>query len=245
MNRFAIYFISALLLCYSALAQQADPAQAREASSAPRFAPGSVIPVELTKSVDAKKAKVGDDVEAKVVQDLKAQNGQVLVPKDTKVVGHVTQVQAHSKEQKESDLGIMFDRAVMKGNNVPIPMSIQAVISPTALGSNNNSTTNAPPPENSPSSGTSAGSPGGRNPGMSSGQPSTVSPSTAGGEAPATTRSPGAPHEPVNADTQGVVGMSNLKLSPTADPKTGSVLSSEKGNVKLDSGTFMLLRVSQ
>jgi hypothetical protein len=35
------------------------------------------------KTVDAKKASTGDEVQAKVNQDLKADNGQVVVPKDT------------------------------------------------------------------------------------------------------------------------------------------------------------------
>jgi hypothetical protein len=48
----------------------------------------------------------------------------------------------------------------------------------------------------------------------------------------------------INGNTQGVVGISNLKLSAAADATQGSVLSSEKNNVKLDSGTLMLLRVN-
>ena len=57
---------------------------AAQAPNTPRIAPGSVIPVELTKTIDAKKAKSGDPVEAKVTQDLKTNSGDVLVPKDTK-----------------------------------------------------------------------------------------------------------------------------------------------------------------
>jgi hypothetical protein len=52
-------------------------------------------------------------------------------------------------------------------------------------------------------------------------------------------------HPPITAQTQGVVGMSNLKLANTTDANLGSVVSSEKSNVKLESGTLMLLRVSQ
>jgi hypothetical protein len=43
-----------------------------------------------------------------------------------------------------------------------------------------------------------------------------------------------------------VVGISNLTLSPPANNSTeGSVVTSEKNNVKLESGTMMLLRVNQ
>jgi hypothetical protein len=41
------------------------------------------------------------------------------------------------------------------------------------------------------------------------------------------------------------VGISNLRLSSNGDSKMGSVVSSEKSNVKLDNGTLMLLRVNQ
>src|SRR5690349_3599678 len=134
--------LTAALLSATMFAQQAEPqadprsnppqaptgdtTASTSANTAPRFAPGTVIPVELTKSIDAKKAKTGDGVEAKVTQDLKSGNGQVIVPKDTKVVGHLTEVQARNKEQKESQLGIAFDRAVIKGgSDVSLPMSIQ------------------------------------------------------------------------------------------------------------------------
>jgi hypothetical protein len=40
------------------------------------------------------------------------------------------------------------------------------------------------------------------------------------------------------------VGMPDLRLSTTVDATVGSVVSSEKSNVKLESGTSMLLRVS-
>src|ERR1700757_3794302 len=113
--------------------QQKAPTQSATAGSptgTTRIAPGSVIPVELTKGIDAKKAKTGDPVEAKVTMDLKTNSGEVLVPKDTKVVGHVTEAQARSKEQKQSELAIAFDHAVVKGDQMQLPMSIQAVIAP-------------------------------------------------------------------------------------------------------------------
>src|ERR1700730_13518110 len=137
---------AAAVLCGSVLAQDTTPqtsavpqgqpnpatdssAQStpQQASQKPRIAPGSVIPVQLTKTIDAKKAKTGDEVEAKVTQDLKTGNGQVVVPKDTRVLGRVTEAQVRSKEQKESQVGIAFDRAVIKdAGEVPLPMSIQA-----------------------------------------------------------------------------------------------------------------------
>ena len=101
-------------------ASQSGTSSVPQTTASPRFAPGTVIPVELTKSIDAKKVKSGDNVEARVTQDLKAGNGQVIVPKDTKVVGHVTEAQPRNKEQKESQVGIVFDHAVMKNGSCEI-----------------------------------------------------------------------------------------------------------------------------
>jgi hypothetical protein len=227
--------------------QSAQPSA--PATGTPRIAPGSVIPVELMKAVDAKKAKVGDAVEARVTQDLKANNGELVVPKDTKVVGHVTEAQARTKEQKESQVGIAFDHAVLKdGQDMSLPMSIQAIIAPEALtGGNGNSQT---PPEQQPQPPDAGGAPtagGGRSGmGMGSGMstPRMPNPSTAGGDIPSNPTG-SSPHPSITTNTQGVVGMPNIKLSTAGEANQGSVVSSEKNNVKLETGTLMLLRVNQ
>ena len=116
-----------------------------QSASASRIAPGTVIPVELTKSIDAKKVKTGDEVVAKVTMDLKTNSGEIVVPKDTKVVGHVTEAQTRSKEQKDSQVGIIFDRAVMKSGEIEMPMSIQAIIAPQGSNSGNANNGRQPP----------------------------------------------------------------------------------------------------
>jgi hypothetical protein len=215
---------------------QANPGQP---SDAPRIAPGSVIPVQLTKTIDAKKVKTGDPVEAKVTQDLKTTTGVLLVPKDTKMMGHVTQAQARNKEQKESQLGLSFDHAVMKnGSDVPLPMSIQAVIAPPTLNDTNSQSTTSQPT----SAGGNMPENGSARPGATAQTPS--SPATNG--VPATDAQAGSdPRQAITGDTQGVVGMPNVKLAATPSAGQGSVLSSEKNNVKLESGTFLLLKVNQ
>ena len=214
----------------------------------PRIAPGSVIPVQLTRGIDAKKAKTGDPVEAKVTMDLKTDSGEVLVPKDTKVLGHVTEAQPRSKEQKESQVAIAFDHALMKsGSNMPLPLSIQAVISPSvANGGSNNSAPNDGPGSSAsqPSSGGGASTTGTRG-GMGAGTPPPQAPGAGAGMPPdSSSQAGGNTHEPITGKTEGVVGISNLKLAPAVQPAQGSVLTSEKNNVKLESGTLMLLKVN-
>src|ERR1700722_3576150 len=108
------------------------------ASQTSGIAPGSVIPVELTKTIDAKKAKTGDEVVAKVTQDMKTTAGEVLVSKDTKMVGHVTEAQPRTKERKESEIGITFDHALTKTGETNLPMSIQAIVAPANMSSPSN-----------------------------------------------------------------------------------------------------------
>jgi ribosomal protein S5 len=54
----------------------------------------------------------------------------------------------------------------------------------------------------------------------------------------------GSARPPITGNTQGVVGISNLKLEAAPSAAQGSVLSSEKNNVKVESGTMLLLKVN-
>lgn len=217
---------------------QAQPAGAK------KIAPGSVIPVQLTKTVDAKKAKTGDEVVAKVTQDMKTSTGEMLVPKDTKVFGKVTEAQPRSKDQKESQLAIAFDHAVTKdGTNPQLPMSIQAIVGPQ----NNQAAEGGGDQGAAPSGGAPSAGAGGRSP-MAGGStpPPSASPSAVAG-APPSDNPPAANggRPPINAQTTGVIGLSNINLSPNSNATQGSVVTSEKNNVKLESGTLLLLRVNQ
>ena len=183
-------------MCASALAQSTTPSSSSSSSSADsdqpqsapagatanpvaqpsRIAPGTVIKVELTKTIDAKKAKTGDEVVAKVSQDLKTPSGEILVPKDSKIVGHVTEARARTKDQKDSEVAIAFDHAATKNGDMQLPMSIQAIIAPqnndsADAGGGNPSYGNSPSP--------SMGGGGGRSPmsGGSSPAPQPQSPS--------------------------------------------------------------------
>lgn len=251
MKIFLTQILSVAVLCGLSLAQEPAPPQTDNAApqTSPsdssalqpatnvRIAPGSVIPVQLTKSIDAKKAKTGDEIEAKVTQDMKTGNGAIVVAKDTKVIGHVTEAQARTKDQKESQVGIAFDRAVMNGSDVKLPMSVQAIIAPP----NSNANATAAPSDNSgqPAQ-TNSNS---RTSGMGSSSQSRPSNDATSNETGATTNAEARP--PITGSTQGVVGISNLKLAMADNSTQGSVVSSEKNNVKLETGTMMLLKVSQ
>ncbi|HEY2914956.1 MAG TPA: hypothetical protein VGK21_16440 [Candidatus Angelobacter sp.] len=92
--------------------------QAASPQAPARLQTGSILYAELTKTIDAKKAKVGDPVSAVLTADVLA-HGKVVVRHDAKLLGHVTEVQIYTKEAPESRLGIVFDKAVAKGREMP------------------------------------------------------------------------------------------------------------------------------
>jgi len=261
--RFVLIAMSGMLLCGMSPAQSAQPTTSQlqqpgtpAANGAPeatrtRVAPGSVIPVLLTKTVDAKKAKTGDEVTAKVTQDMKSTSGELLVPKDTEIIGHITEAQPRNKEQKESDLGIAFDHALLKGQQTPMPMSIQAVVAPppNSPGNPGANDQGAPTPGGGALSAPAGGqSPmGGMRPGTTSGStptPQADYPQSGTGEEGSSQAQANARPQ-INGQTQGVIGISNVKLETTAqNAAQGSVLSSDKNNVKIEKGTLILLRVN-
>jgi hypothetical protein len=102
------------------------PFQAASPQAPAQLETGSILYAELTKTIDAKKAKVGDPVSAVLVADVLA-HGKIVLRHDSKLVGHVTEVQVHTKEEPESRLGIVFDKAVTKGGDIPFQSLLLAI----------------------------------------------------------------------------------------------------------------------
>src|SRR5712692_261549 len=69
------------------------------------LANGTTFGATLSHSVDARKNKPGDEVEARATQAAKS-DGKVVIPKGSKLVGHVTEAKARAKGESESTLGI-------------------------------------------------------------------------------------------------------------------------------------------
>jgi hypothetical protein len=227
------------------------------------LAAGTTIPATLSKPVDARKAKPGDEITAKTTQDVRSSSG-VVIPRGSKLVGHVTDAKARAKGDSESALGVAFDRAVLRnGQEVPFQASIQALAAGTANAS-------APLADDSfggASQGgiaSSAPSGGGRG-GALGGVGSTVGGATnavgnvggvangagnAVGGVGATTASTvnsglGATGQ-LNSASTGVIGLNGLALNSAASNSTaGSVITSPGKDVKLDSGTQMILQTTQ
>jgi len=83
----------------------------------------------LSKTLDAKKAKQGDPVTAKLLDDVKVPGAQVL-PKGTLLVGHIDQVQP-SENKGDSSVQVTFDKAQLKGGQeVPVKTTVMQISPP-------------------------------------------------------------------------------------------------------------------
>jgi hypothetical protein len=85
---------------------------------------GAILYLELARSVDAKKARPGDEISALLLADV-VSHGKIVLRHDSRLLGHVTEAQPHTKDNPESRLGIVFDRIAIKGSP---EMAFQSVL---------------------------------------------------------------------------------------------------------------------
>ena len=114
--------------------QQAQPAQPNQAAPAQPAAPAALalspVTAELTSKLDSKTAKAGDSVVLKTTEKATMADGTVL-PKGTKIVGHVTEAQAYVSKSDNGRVTVQFDQAQIKeGQDMPIKSAIQTVTPP-------------------------------------------------------------------------------------------------------------------
>ncbi|HUX27740.1 MAG TPA: hypothetical protein VMV39_03095 [Terracidiphilus sp.] len=95
---------------------RANAAANGSAAGAAQTRPVELRPVtgELQGKLDSKTARPGDRVVLKTEQRMKTADG-VFIPKGSRLIGHVTEVQAHGSGHAASQVGIVFDRAQLKG----------------------------------------------------------------------------------------------------------------------------------
>jgi hypothetical protein len=115
------------------------------AASAATAADLKSVTGELVEKLDTKSAKQGDSVVVKTSEDLKVSGG-ADIPKGSKLVGHVTNVEARGEgEGKEnSQIAIKFDKAELKGGQIVAIESVIQAVSPAPSSGMDNSVPNAP-----------------------------------------------------------------------------------------------------
>jgi hypothetical protein len=227
-----------------------------QAAAASQLQAGSTIQAELIKPVDARKNKTGDEVTAKTTQDVKS-NGKVVLPKGSKIVGHVTDAQAREKGQQESHVAIAFEHAILKnGTQVPMALTLQAIGSAqtNAAAAMDDSAMAGSTMANDNMSGMATASGSTATRGALGGVASTTgrvvntAGSAAGGTLNAAHSADVGVAGGLTSASQGVVGLPGLTLSSASaasgSTSAGSVISSNRSNVRLDSGTRLVLKVN-
>src|SRR5258706_6513992 len=228
-------------LLATGLAAQA-PTPSENTGSEASLAGGTVLNATLNSSVDSKKAKPGEQITAHTTEAVKSTDGRMILPKGTKLIGHVTQASARGNGQEQAMLAIQFDKAVLKDKQeMPLNVTIQAIAAPpqqassSAFGGSSAGGAGAPgtSPSNNPSmSGSRGARPDGTPPAES--YPSANSTGAPGGEP----NSGG----PLPANMLGVYGLDGVRITANANGE-GTVLTSSAKNVHLDGGTRLLLAV--
>ena len=221
-----------------AASQTTSPAASASLSQIP---PGGSMVAELATSVDVRKAKTGDKIEAKLTMDALS-HGKIAFPRGTKIIGHVTDARARTRQVPESRLEIAFDCLVLKnGREIPLRATIQAV--------------GAPMQASAPATGDLGEQGQGQGPDDAPGpngmkkirttNPDSLRPAYAGRSAEEPTDTGGPQKnsaQSLGPTSQGVVRMKGITLSNTAQ---GSAISSTGKNVHLSSGTQLVLRVNE
>jgi hypothetical protein len=92
------------------------------------IASGTRVSARLLTSLNAKKAKPGQRVVAKVTQNVK-QNGRVVIRKNSKLIGHVVSAQASGKGRAGSSLEVAFDRLVRGKSSTALSAAVTSILS--------------------------------------------------------------------------------------------------------------------
>ena len=248
----------------SASTSASASASAQNGQANASMASGTAFNATLSKPVDSKKCKPGDTVTAQTAEAVKSE-GKTVIPKGSRLIGHVTEASARANGEAQSALGIVFDKAILKnGQEVPLSVAIQALASAQSNASFAGADMDA--------MGGMGASPAGS--GMSGGRGALGGVTSAAGGAVGTVTNTaanvggaagGAVNSTTNAagnvagaskgavgglnaagqltsNSQGVFGMNGLNVSAAGSNATqGSLITSAGKNVHLDSGTRMLL----
>jgi hypothetical protein len=120
-----LFFVPVAVLSIALQAQAVSLNMSPNAAQSGQTATSAVsVPAELSKKIDAKKARIGNEVSAVITTDTKLPDGTQL-PKGTKLVGTVTAVPGRTNT---GHLTFDFDRAVLhSGQTVLVHTTLTSV----------------------------------------------------------------------------------------------------------------------
>jgi hypothetical protein len=205
-------------------------------SGKPATSAAASVSAELTKRIDTKKAKVGDEVDVKTTSTAKLPDGTEL-PKGTKLVGKVTDVRARSNTDKTSHLAFDLDRAVTRdGHELPVRAAVTSMMAAVQPADNSAVMSGG----GSGGGGMGAGGGGG----SSSGSGGTAS-------APASAPVMSSSEQPADSaqvakgaqDRVPVANMPGVVLTSADGVSNAGLLDAANQNISLETGTKMTLNV--
>jgi hypothetical protein len=264
MSRYAIVVAAVLLGQLPGRPQVAVSTSAQSGQNSPAELPKidvSYILAEFTQSLNARKLKLGEKIKAQVTQDVLS-HGKVLIPADSRLLGHVAEIKESEKEDTESRLGIVFDKVLLKHHREIGLYGVMQALAPPAL---RRSKVDEPdqmlPPSLLIPQGGAVTPMGSRSSGggVSSNSsmrydtaPVTVAPpgppsSTISRPAPDGTLAPAAGSPPISIGMpQGVFGIKGLILRPGSNSSSPvPVILSKTSNVKLEYGVQVLVKITE
>jgi hypothetical protein len=216
------------------------------------LAANTSLAAQLENSLDARHAKVGDRVTLKTTEAVK-QNGETVVPKGARLLGHITEVQQRTKENGESRIGVAFDRLQKGALDMPITATIVSITQAQTHTSAANSSVDSDMMSSSSGRANSSGGQRNGSGGLLGGAGSTVggvvhnTTSTVGNIAGSTTNAVGSTVGTTTntaGDLTGSLHGLQITQSSSASADGSSTLSLGTGNLKLESGTTFHLLVS-
>ena len=134
--RVALAAAFSLALAAAAPAWAATARHGTHPAATTALAASSRLNAELKSTLDAHKAKVGQEVTAVVRSNVKS-HGRVVIPKGAKLYGTVTAVTRATKKNKQSAVGVLFYQAVTKHHRViPLRAAISRILYVPGLAAN-------------------------------------------------------------------------------------------------------------
>lgn len=252
MKAFLIAVTATAALTVSSLGQ--DVSGANPATTNSSELNGTDLVAELNKSLNSKKAKLGDPVKATLTQDVLA-HGKIVIHRGSKLLGYVTEAKARTKEDGESRLGMVFDKAMLKGGQeVDFTALVRALAPPVRYGAVDKPDMMGPPAMGGLNSQSGPQAMSGPLGGSSLSRGSVSSTSSASGtqnQAARAAQYSAAVYNPklreggvMGGGSRGVFGIPGIKLGPAGRGQRGTVITSTNRDVKLDSGTQLVIQVT-
>lgn len=207
--------------------------------------PVSTLIGVLTSSLESKSATAGQEFTLKTISDVMV-GGQLVIPRGSRVLGHVTEAVTKGKDQSQSELSLVIEKAVRpNGSEVPLQGIIAALAAPPQSNSLSDDPTYGMLHSNEPTQRISGSSAVGSGGGSSTTLPAASKAGSTAAVATANLKGAMDKSSVLDENSQGAIGYEDFSIAwHLITPPPITVISSKGKNVKLKPGTQMLLRMT-